>query len=147
MYVKRVLVAFLVLVVLTIGILLLLKNKKNNKPTLSLPETNISVEEQIKDKFPSLKIPSDMEKIELKSVSGGEGMGIATRSEIVADLPDLLQGENYQVFLSNGIKTVLLGNMVYVKGGYLINYDSLKYPGYNQIVITKNAKHILEGSF
>lgn len=94
-----------------------------------------------------MTIPEDAEKIELKNVSGGEGIGIATRSEILADLPPPGKGESYQVHLSNGSKTILLGAMRLAKGGFMIEYDSSKYPGYNQVIISKGSVRILEGSF
>jgi len=94
-----------------------------------------------------LEIPVDAEKVELKNVSGEPGMGIATRNEILADLPALKEGENYQVLLGNGSKTIILGTMRQAKGGYLLEYDSTKYPGYNQVIIIKGSKRILEGSF
>jgi hypothetical protein len=72
-------------------------------------------------------------------------MGLATRNEILADLPS---GQSYQGWLenSNG-KTVLLGTLKMAKGGWLLNYNSGAYPGYNKVIVTAGQKHILEGSF
>ena len=92
-------------------------------------------------------IPTDAEKIELKDVSGGSGMGIATRNEILADLPTLPNGQFYQGWLEKDGKTVLLGTLELAKGGWILNYNSSVYPGYNKVVVTVGEKHILEGSF
>jgi hypothetical protein len=83
----------------------------------------------------------------LKDVTGGVGMGIATRSEILADLPDPTNGQYYQVFLEKDGKTVLLGRLEKAKGGWILNYNSAKFPGYNKVIITVGTTHILEGSF
>jgi len=143
---RKVLLIFLALVVIISGVLLIRKSK-NNKVILNLPEATPSIERLIKEKFQGLTIPDDSEKIELENVSGGEGIGIATRSQVIADLPSLQKGEKYQVFLGNGSKTILLGNLRELKGGYILEYDSSKYLGYNQIIIMRGSQHILEGSF
>ncbi len=138
---------FVVLVAVFVGFFLLFPSLKKRPPSLNLPLATPGIEEQIEQKFGGLDIPEDAEKTELKNVSGDEGMGIATRSEILADLPDLEKGESYQVLLSDGSKTILLGNLRLAKGGYILEYDSSKYPGFNQIVVMKGSKRILEGSF
>jgi hypothetical protein len=75
-------------------------------------------------------------------------MGIATRSEILADLPGLNVGQKYQGYLENSSgKTVLLGTLKAEKGGWILNFDSAKYPEYNKVIVTQGTKHILEGSF
>jgi hypothetical protein len=90
----------------------------------------------------------DVEKIELKDVSGGSGIGIATRNEILADLSTLPNGQFYQGWLENSSgKTVLLGTLKLAKGGWILNYNSSVYPGYNKVIVTAGTKHILEGSF
>ena len=33
------------------------------------------------------------------------------------------------------------------KGGWILDYSSSKYPGYNKIIVTQGTAHILEGSF
>jgi hypothetical protein len=106
------------------------------------------VQEKIENKFRGLTIPQGTENIDLTNVSGGEGIGIATRNEIVADLPVLPKGEIYQGYLENPSgKTVLLGTLKMAKGGWILNYDSSKFPGYDKVIVAVGAKHILEGSF
>lgn len=112
-----------------------------------VPQETPTIEEQIEEKFNGLTIPDDAEKVELKNVSDEAGMGIATRTEILADLPEPGVNESYQVVLKSGNKMVVLGKMERTKGGYLLEYDSSKYPGYDEIIVIKGSKRILEGSF
>lgn len=147
MNIKKLITIFVALIAAFALIVFLFFSLKRDKTPVSLPLSTPSVEKRIEEKFNGLIIPEDVEKIELKNVSGGEGVGIATRSEILADLPPLEKGESYQAFLGNGSKTVLLGVMRQAKGGYIIEYNSSRYPGYNQIIINKGSVRILEGSF
>jgi len=145
--IKKIATILLALVVVVVLFFLVSPKLRKNNPSFNIPSSTPGIEEQIKEKFKGLEIPVDAEKVELKNVSGEPGMGIATRNEILADLPALKEGENYQVLLGNGSKTIILGTMRQAKGGYLLEYDSSKYPGYNQIIIVKGSKRILEGSF
>lgn len=142
---RNILVAFVVLVAIIAGVLIF-KNRSKIVPKVN-PTATPSIQTQIESKFKGLVIPADAEKVELKNVSGGSGMGIATRSEILADLPTPSGGQFYQVWLGNGGKTVLLGNLKMAKGGWLLNYSSSVYPGYNKVIVTMGGKSILEGSF
>ena len=133
------------MVIIVAGVLWISKKAKTVKSPVSSPTP--SIEQQIETKFKGLVIPDDSEKIELKDVSGGSGIGIATKSEILADLPDLANGKFYQVWLSKDSKNILLGHLTKAKGGYLLNYDLTKFPGYNKVIVTSGSTHILEGSF
>jgi hypothetical protein len=143
---KEILAFFIVIVIIIAGFLVIKGKVKTNKsPT---PSATPSVQEKIENKFRGLTIPQGTENIDLTDVSGGEGIGIATRNEIVADLPVLPRGEIYQGYLENTSgKTILLGTLKMAKGGWILNYDSSKFPGYNKVTVTVGAKHILEGSF
>lgn len=140
-------VAILIVLVVVVILFLVLFPKFNKKPVVILPNATPGVEDQLKKKLNGLVIPDDAEKIDLRNTSGGEGMGIATKTEVIADLPDLSSGQVYQVLLGNGAKTVLLGNMRQAKGGYILEYNLSKYPGYNQITVVRGLEHILEGTF
>ncbi len=142
---RDILVAFIVIVVIVAGVLVI-KNRSKVSPKVN-PTATPSIQTQIESKFKGLVIPADAEKVELKDVSGGSGMGIATRSEILADLPTLSGGQFYQAWLGNGGKTVFLGNLKMAKGGWILNYNSSVYPGYDKVTVTAGGKHILEGSF
>jgi hypothetical protein len=143
MKVKNIVIAFIVLVA---AIALLIWYKKSK--TVNLQKTNTpSITQQIENKFANINIPEDAEKVELKDVTGGSAMGIATRTEILADLPEATSGIKYWAWLEDGSKKVLLGALVEKKGGWIIEYNSSKYPGYNKVVIKEGTKALLEGSF
>jgi hypothetical protein len=143
---RNILIGFIILVLIIVGVLFVSKKVKTVKtPVSPVPP---SIEQQVESKFNGLTIPMDSARIELKDVSGGRGMGIATRSEILADLPGLNVGQKYQGYLENSSgKTVLLGTLKAEKGGWILNFDSAKYPEYNKVIVTQGTKHILEGSF
>jgi hypothetical protein len=141
---RDVLIAFIVLVVIIAAVLIAGKKKVN---ILSTPTATPTILQQIQSKFSGLTIPQGEPSIDLKNVSGGQAMGIATRSEILADLPVPPAGQYYQGWLGNGQKLVLIGTLRNAKGGWILDYNSSKFPGYNQIVVTLAGKHILEGSF
>jgi len=143
---RNILIGFIILVLIIVGVLFVSKKVKTVKtPVSPVPP---SIEQQVESKFNGLTIPMDSARIELKDVSGGRGMGIATRSEILADLPGLNVGQKYQGYLENSSgKTVLLGTLKAEKGGWILNFDSTKYPEYNKVIVTQGTKHILEGSF
>jgi len=145
--IKKVIIIFLALVLVIFAANLVSQKIENNKTSIVLPDETPTVEQQMKEKFKGLVIPDDTEKIELTNVSGEEGMGIATKNEIIADLPNLPKGESYQVVLIKGTETIILGNLTQTKGGWILEYDLSNYPGYNQIIVVKGTKHILEGSF
>jgi hypothetical protein len=142
---KDILATFIVIVVIVAGILFI-KNRAKIAQKIN-PTATPSIQQQIESKFKGLVIPGDQERIDLKDVSGGSGIGIATRNEILADLPTLPSGQFYQGWLGNGGKTVLLGTLKTAKGGWILNYNSSLYPGYNKVIVTVGGKHILEGSF
>ena len=143
---KNILIAFFVLVIIISGILLI--RSRNKKTSVVGPVATPSIQEQMNNKFKNLIIPLDTEKAELRDVSGGVGMGIATRTEIVADLPELQNGKFYQGWLENTSgKRVLLGILSMAKGGWILTYNSSSYPGYDKVTVTQGETHILEGSF
>jgi hypothetical protein len=142
---KDILVAFIVIVAIVAGVLLI-KNRAKIAQKVS-PTATPSIQQQIENKFKGLVIPQDQESIELKDVSGGSGIGLATRNEILADLPTLPNGQFYQGWLEKDGKAVLLGTLKMAKGGWILNYNSSIYPGYNKVIVTVGGKHILEGSF
>ena len=138
-------VGFVILVVIIAGVIIVSGKIKVNR--LPVPSPIPSIQQKIENKFPSLNIPKDSERAELKDVSGGNSMGLATRTEILADLPDLTAGQTYQVQLSNGSKNIIIGNLRQAKGGWILNYDSGKFSGYDKVTILRAGSKILEGSF
>lgn len=142
---RDVLTGFIILVILIAGALLV-KNIKNKKQVT--PSPTPSIEQKVKETFNGLEIPSDTEKTELKDVTGGNGFGVATRTEILANLPQPPAGQYYQGKLENDAgNSVVLGSFRVAKGGYILEYNSSKYPGYNKVLVVLGGKAILEGSF
>lgn len=145
---KDIVVGALVLVVIVSAILISrnLKIKKN----LVLPSSTPSIQNQIESKFGNIIIPPDTEKIDLKDVSGGVGMGIATKEVILADLPEPDSGYFYQAWVEKSGKLVSLGKMRIGKGGYIFegSVEGEKVVVSREKVFdNKPETKILEGSF
>lgn len=150
---KDILVGFVILIVLA-GIVYFFNLRKSS---LRVPEnenpTIEQVEGTIESKF-KINVPDNIEKTQLVDVSGGDGSGIATRDEILVDLPDPEEGRFYQAWLEKDGKLVSLGKMIVGKGGFLITYSGSNYPSYNKVVVSlekvfdsKMESKVLEGSF
>ncbi len=153
---KRDIIVGVVILVVIAGAFYFFKLRKTT-PTVPQATSGPSIqqiEQNIADKF-KFVVPDNVEKTALKDVSGGNGSGIATRTEILADLPDPDAGYFYQAWLQNSSgKLISLGQMQMAKGGWLIEYNGAAYPGYNKIIVslervfdTNLEKGILEGSF
>jgi hypothetical protein len=141
---RDVVIGFVFLVILVAGVLWILRARNIKTSNLPLPTPNIA--QQVKNAFPN--IPGGVERANLKDVTGGNSIGVATRTEVVANLPELSAGKYYQVLLVNSSgKSVNLGNMRISKSGYILEYNSANFPGYNKVVITQGSTHVLEGSF
>lgn len=132
----RDIVTGLIILALLVGGIFWVKRTKTNKEALTV--TTPTVEEKISDTFNGLEIPKDTEKTELKDVANSDGVGIATRTEVLADLPEPEAG-NYQVYMDGK----LLGKMRVAKGGWLFegNISGTK------IEVKLGDKTLLEGSF
>lgn len=133
----RDIVTGLIVLALLIGGIFWVKRTKTNKETLTV--TTPSTEEKISDTFNGLEIPKDTEKAELKDISGGNGVGIATQDMVLANLPDPDAGQYYQVWADDK----LLGSMRIAKGGFLFEG---KIEG-KKIQVKLGSGIILEGSF
>jgi hypothetical protein len=143
---RDVIIGFIFLVLLIAGVLWIFRAKNNKTSNLPLPTPNIS--QRINNAFPNLNIPDGVERANLSDVTGGNSLGVATRTEVIANLPDLPSGKYYQVLLENSSgKNVNLGNMRISKSGYILEYNSTNFPGYNKVIVVQGSTHILEGSF
>lgn len=143
---KDVVVGFILLVILVAGFLII-KNLKSKKQA-NLPSPTPSIEQRIKETFGAVTFSDDTDKIELKDVKGGAFFGVATKTEVLANLPELSVGKYYQAVLENDQgKFVVLGRLRIAKGGYLLEYDLSKYPNFNKLKILLDDKTLLEGSF
>ncbi len=117
---------------------------------LKVPQT-LSVEDQIEDAF-NLEIPDDVEKAELRDVSGGDASAIATRKfengrfelNILADLSD---GSYTADFEKDG-EVKSLGSLRIAKGGYLLEFRGFEdLSDYSTVRVTSGGETILEGRF
>lgn len=147
---------------------LILRFRSSRETKVETTPTPPSVEDRFEESF-NVEIPEDVEKSELKDVSGGSASGIATRDfengkfthMVLADLPAPEVGSYYQAWLQKGdegdedFSLVSTGRMVLVKGGYLIEFESNKdLQSYDKVVISqekiadsKIEKKVLESSF
>lgn len=152
---KKDIITGLVILVVIAGLVYWFKIRK---PTPTVPVTSTpsitQVEKNIEDKF-KFTVPDNVEKTQLKDITGGDGSGIATRTEILVDLPDPEPGTFYQAWLENANgKLLSLGKLDIAKGGWLITYNGSSYPTYNKVVISQEKvfdgnieERVLEGSF
>lgn len=128
---------------------------------LQVPQT-LSIEDQLEQAF-DFDIPEDVEKAELKDVTGGNATGIATRKfdagrfthTVLADLPEPESGTFYEGWLVLEDSVISTGRFRMAKGGYLLEFQSgTDYSSYDRVVVTHERvadsvpeEHILEGSF
>ncbi|MGD8744127.1 MAG: hypothetical protein PVJ52_00845 [Candidatus Woesebacteria bacterium] len=127
---------------------------------LEIPQPS-SVEEQIEQSF-NVDIPEDVEKIELTDTAGMDASAIATRDveegyslTILADLPDVQEGEFYQAWIENEEKTIPVGRLTVAKGGYILEFESsIDYSEYDSVMVTLEEtpdqtpeETILQGDF
>ncbi|MFZ5933200.1 MAG: anti-sigma factor [Patescibacteria group bacterium] len=153
----------LIILALTAGAIVWVRRPKAPQPT-----PTPSIEEKIEKTF-NFEIPEDVDRAELKDVSGGTGSGIATRKyengkfshTVLADLLDPTPGTFYEGWLVRGkegdanFASISTGALRVAKGGYILEFESAKdYSDYQGVVITlekvsdsKPETHILEGSF
>lgn len=163
---RRDIVIGLVILALLVGVVYWRQTSKKEEE-IKVPET-LSVEDVLEEKF-KLEIPEDVDKAELKDVSGGNASGLATRDfkdgqfshTILADLPEPEAGKFYEGWLvkgeegKEGFEAISTGRMRVAKGGYLLEYKSSKdLKDYTKVVVTLETKadktpekHILEGNF
>lgn len=156
-----------IIVVLLVAGVVYLRQRSRPKEEMQVPQT-LSVEEELEQKF-NLQIPEDVDKAELKDVSGGNTSGIATRKfennrfthTVLADLPNPDQGTFYEGWLVKGevgqenFTLISTGRIKLAKGGWTLDFNStINYSDHNNVVITLEKvadktpeKHILEGSF
>jgi hypothetical protein len=143
---RDIIIGFVFLVILIAGVLWIFRIR--NKKTVNTPLPTPNISQLVKSAFPSLNIPDGVEKAKLSDVTGGKSIGVATRTEVVANLPEASNGQKYQVLLENDKgETVKLGDMRISKVGYILEYNSSKYPGYNKVIVVLGTTRLLEGSF
>lgn len=114
---RDVITGFIVLLVIIVGVVWIFKYRNKIKEVLPVPTP--SIVQKIQDKFTGFNIPDNVDKKELKDITGGSAMGVVTETEVLADLPEVSSSEFYQVWDISNDKLVSLGKMRMAKGGYL----------------------------
>ena|SRR3989344_838575 len=149
---RDILVGFVIVIVIVLGVLLFKKLKTPKVLPTPIPQ-EISFKNDLEDSF-NFYIPDNVKTVELKDISGGNGRGIATSTDILADIQDPASSYFYQAWLEDNGKFVSLGKLRTAKGGWLLEYDGSKYPEYKKLVVSLEKvfdnlleKRILEGSF
>ncbi|SRR5258708_7551801 len=160
------LIGLAVAIVIILVVIFLVRRHQEaiNSVVVSSPiPTPVSVyQQQLKDNF-GIVVPDTAVKADLKDVSGGSQMGLATLDKqngqnvytILANLDDPATGYFYQAWLVNGNNVISLGQLNIEKGGWLVNYSTLKdLSDHKNVWVTLERvndntpeKHILEGSF
>lgn len=156
-----------ILILALLGGVIYWRQRSQPSEEMRVPET-LSVEEQLEQRF-GTEIPEDVEKAELRDVTGGASSAIATRKfengvfthSVLADLPDPQGGHFYEGWLVRGQEgdenfvVLSTGRMRIAKGGWVLDFQSNNnLSDYNNVVITLEEvadttpeTHILEGSF
>jgi hypothetical protein len=149
---RDILIGFVIIALIIIGVVFYKRNKVA-KTNLTPTPAQITFEKELEDSF-KYDIPDNASSIELKDISGGNGRGIATEKEILADIEDPASGYFYQGWLENNGVFISLGRLQMAKGGWLLEYDKSKYEEYKKLIISLEKinnstieKRILEGTF
>ena len=110
-------------------------------------------------------LPDNLERTELKDVTGGTGRGVATRSyvdgkfegTILAELPEHQLGEWYEGWWIRGepFSSIHAGRLRAAKGGFLLEFtQGVDLRDHPKVVVTLERRddrkpeiHVLEGEF
>lgn len=125
---------------------------------------NLEISEEVLERFRGMGEVSDTaERVELRPVEGELGFGVATRElmggrlyhSVMADLPELGNGEFYEGWLVDGERRVNVGKLIKEKGGWLLEFvGDGGLVEYDLVVITLEVrddkspeKEVLKGTF
>lgn len=149
---KDIAIGFVIIFIIILGALYY-KKVKTTKVSVSPTPVSIIFQEDIENSF-KFDIPDDVNTIELKDVSGGDGRGIATEKEILVDIENPQSGYFYEGWLEKDGNLISIGKLQMAKGGWLLEYDKSKYEEYKKIIVSLEKinnstieKRILEGTF
>lgn len=150
---KDIVIGFVIIAVIILGTLLFKKYTNSRKAVVTSTPVSISFKDELEKNF-RYTIPENTNSIELKDVSGGDGRGIATDNEVLADIPDPKYGYFYQGWLEKGNELISLGKLQSDKGGWLLEYNKSKLDDADKITVsleinfdTQMETKVLEGSF
>lgn len=155
---KKDIVIGLVILAVLAGTIYFIRKPRQRLEELPSP----SIEEKIEESF-NLEIPDDVDKAQLRDITGGISSGMATRifengefkHMVLADLPDPVTGVFYEGWLVKDNDFFSTGKMRIAKGGWVLEFESsIDYSDYNKVVVTQELiddenpeTHILEGEF
>ena len=159
---KREIAVGVVIILLLSGYVFYKQRQSVSTPELSVPQI-LSIEDKIEDKF-NITIPENLNRAELKDISGGFSSGIATIDDqrsyqevtVLADLPNPPQDSFYQGWLYNTDNTpISMGKLLEGKGGWILDYRSTKsILDYKRVAVSLEStideslgKKVLEGFF
>lgn len=150
-----------VVILAALAVLIFYWQQPSRDDEMVVPQT-LSVKDRIEEVF-SLKVPDDVEKVELEDKTEQGMVGLAMRKyedekytlTILADLVDPEGTEKYQGWLKKEDEVRYAGSFILAKGGYILDYEVFEnlndYPG---VVVSLDEKVgdspgnvILEGSF
>lgn len=163
---RDIIIGAIVLIVLISGVLII--RRARNRSAV-LPTSTPTIAERVQKSFNGLIIPSDRENVDLNDVTGGEGIGVASRKysggtfslTIMADLPEPKSRYFYQGWIirgnlgDNDFSYVSVGSLRLAKGGFIADFSSAKdYSDFKKVVVTLEKVNdatpegnVLEGSF
>lgn len=156
---KDVVTGFVIIFIIIAGVYFYKYLNNKEAPVSVTSPASFEFKKEFSDSF-KIEIPDGVNSVELKDISGGDGRGIATETEILVDADDPATNEYYEAWLEKDNKLVSLGKLQMAKGGWLLNYDKSKYEDYKKIIVSlekitdvysitdnKIETRILEGSF
>ncbi len=166
---RNILVGVVLVIIVILVIIFLIRQRQSALVVVTPTPTPISsYQQELQNNF-GITVPSTAVKTDLKDVSGGNQMGLATLDKqngqndytVIANLDDQASGSFYQGWLIRGITgdanydVVSLGQLSQGKGGWIINFNSTKdLSDHKNVLVTLQTrsasspeKHILEGSF
>ncbi len=145
---KDVIIGFVIIILIVVGAFFYKNNKTSKIKTIPSP-VSIEYKNDFEGQF-KYDIPENSNSIELK----GEGRGLATDKEILADIDNPQVGYFYQGWVEDGGSLVSLGKLVEGKGGWMVEFPQILNTEGKRIIVTlekdfdnKIEKRILEGSF
>lgn len=145
---KDIIIGFAIILIVVFGAYFYKRSKSPKIYTLSTP-VPIIFQEDIENDF-KYNIPDNITAIELK----GEGRGLATNKEILADIENPIAGYFYQGWVEDNDKLTSLGRLVEGKGGWMLEFPEVSDVENKKIIVSlekvfdnKIEKRILEGSF
>jgi len=150
-----------VFILAALAVLIFYWQQPSRDDEMVVPQT-LSVKDRIEEVF-SLKIPDDVEKIELEDKTGQGMVGLAMRKyedekytlTILADLVDPEGTEKYQGWLKKEDEIRYVGSFILAKGGYILDYEVFEnLNDYRGVIVSLDEKAgdspekaVLEGSF